>query len=64
MILVFVLATKKLVLSDNMFNVLYDGRKIYQNLSYEECSEILQDLAEEYYENDQYDPDLIELEEV
>jgi hypothetical protein len=45
-----------------MFNILYDGRKIYQNLSYEECSDILQELAEKYYEDDTYNPELIELE--
>ena len=47
------------------YNILYDGRKIYQSLSYEECFEILQDFSEEYYEQDSdIDVNLIELEEI
>jgi hypothetical protein len=44
-------------------NILYKGRKIYQDLTYEECVDILQDLAEQYYEDGEYDPNEIELEE-
>jgi hypothetical protein len=44
-------------------NILYKGRKIYQDLTYEECVDILQELSEEYYENGEYDPNEIELEE-
>lgn len=47
------------------YNILYNGRKIYQSLSYEECFEILQDFSEEYYEQDSdIDVNLIELEEI
>lgn len=47
------------------YNILYNGRKIYQSLSYEECLEILQDFSEEYYESDSdIDVNLIELEEI
>ena len=67
-ILVFVLGMKKLE-SSKRFNVLYAGRKIYSSLSHEECLEVLQDLADQYYESpsegkDTFDANLIEMEEI
>jgi hypothetical protein len=47
-----------------MFNILYKGRKIYTNLSYEETTEILDELSEKYYNSKEYDPNEIDLEEV
>jgi len=46
------------------YNVLYKGRKIYQNLSVEECTEVLQELSESFYSEEFIDPNLIELEEI
>jgi hypothetical protein len=47
------------------FNVLYNGRKIYQDLSYEECVECLDEIAESYYSTEEtFDPTLLELEEI
>ena len=46
------------------YNVLYKGRKIYLNLSPEECTEVLQDLAEKFHSGDDINPNLIELEEI
>lgn len=46
------------------YNVLYKGRKIYVNLTAEECSEVLQDFAERFYSDEDVDPNLIELEEI
>ena len=46
------------------FNVLYHGRKIYQNLSAEECTEVLQELSERFFSEKDFDPNLIELEEI
>ena len=46
------------------YNVLYKGRKIYMNLSAEECTEILQDLSESYFSGETIEPELIELEEI
>ena len=46
------------------FNILYKGRKIYQDLSYEECVEVLDNLSQEYYQNEEYDVNEIELEEI
>ena len=56
---------RKLVLSKNkLYNVLYKGRKIYTNLTAEECSEILQDFSESFFSGELIDPELIELEEI
>jgi len=46
------------------YNVLYKGRKIYMNLTAEECGEILQDFAERFYSGEDIDSNLIELEEI
>jgi hypothetical protein len=46
-----------------LYNLLYKGRKIYMNLTAEECSEVLQELSESYYSEDKIDPTLIEMEE-
>jgi hypothetical protein len=46
------------------YNVLYKGRKIYMNLSAEECTEVLQDFAERFYSGEDTDPSLIEMEEI
>jgi hypothetical protein len=46
------------------FNILYKGRKIYQDLSYEECTEVLESLSQNFYESNDYNPNEIELEEI
>jgi hypothetical protein len=46
------------------YNLLYKGRKIYANLTTEDCSEILQDLSERFYSGEDIDPSLIEMEEI
>ncbi len=46
------------------FNVLYDGRKIYKDLSAEECTEVLQELSERFYSDEEFDLSLIEMEEI
>ena len=46
------------------FNVLYKGRKIYTDLSAEECTEVLQDFSERFYSGEDVDPELIEMEEI
>jgi len=46
------------------YNLLYKGRKIYTNLSMEDCTEILQDFSERFYSGkEDIDPSLIEMEE-
>jgi hypothetical protein len=46
------------------FNVLYNGRKIYKDLSAEECTEVLQELSERFYSDQEFDLSLIEMEEI
>ena len=46
------------------FNVLYKGRKIYSDLSAEECSEVLQDFSERFYSGEDINPNEIEMEEI
>ena len=49
---------------EKTYNLLYKGRKIYKDLSAEDCSEILQDLSERFYSGEDIDPNLIEMEEI
>ena len=46
------------------YNVLYKGRRIYTNLNAEECTEVLQDLSERFYSDEEFDITLIEMEEI
>ncbi len=46
------------------YNLLYKGRKIYLNLTAEECSEILQEFSERYFSGEDIDPNEIEMEEI
>jgi hypothetical protein len=46
------------------YNVLYKGRKIYMNLTMEDCSEILEDFSERFYSGEKIDLNLFELEEI
>ena len=46
------------------YNILYKGRKIYKNLSAEECTEVLQDFSERFYSGEDIDPTEIEMEEI
>ena len=49
---------------EKTYNLLYKGRKIYTNLSIEDCTEILQDFSERYFSGEDIDPNLIEMEEI
>jgi hypothetical protein len=51
-------------MADQLYNILYKGRKIYVNLSIDETTEVLQDLSESFFSGDDIDPNLIELEEI
>jgi hypothetical protein len=46
-----------------MFNILYKGEVIHQNLSHEEVAEILDELSEKYYNTGEYNSNDIKLEE-
>ena len=49
---------------EKTYNLLYKGRKIYTNLTMEDCSEIIQDFSERYFSDESIDPNLLELEEI
>jgi hypothetical protein len=49
---------------ERTYNLLYKGRKIYMNLSVDECTEILQDFSERFYSGEEIDLNLLELEEI
>lgn len=46
-----------------MVNIYYKGRKIYSDVSHEECADILHEMAIESYEGKDIDLDEIEIEE-
>lgn len=46
------------------YDILYQGRRIYQNLTMEDCSEVLEDFSRRYYSGEDIDPNLIEVEEI
>ena len=46
------------------FNILYKGRVIYKDLSYEKSTEVLDELAEKFYNEGEFDPEFLELEAI
>ncbi len=46
------------------YNLLYKGRKIYTNLTMEDCSEILQEFSERFYSEENIDLNELEMEEI
>jgi hypothetical protein len=49
---------------EKSYNLLYKGRKIYTNLTMEDCSEILQNFSERFYSGEDVDPNELEMEEI
>ena len=65
MTLAFESDTKKHELSEKMkevYNILCNGRKIYSNLSEEEYFNVMEDLADEFYQTGSPNPNEIETE--
>jgi hypothetical protein len=46
------------------YDILYKGRRIYKHLSAEECTEVLQDFSEKYYEGEKIDLNELIVEEI
>ena len=46
------------------FNILYDGEVLHKALSYEKSTEVLDELAQKFYNEGEFNPELLELEEV
>ena len=51
-------------MKEKLYNLLYKGRKIYANLTMEDCSEILQDFSERYFSGEDINPNELEMEEI
>jgi hypothetical protein len=51
-------------MKEKLYNLLYKGRKIYTNLTTDECGEILQDFSEQFYVGEDVDPNELEMEEI
>lgn len=49
---------------EKSYNLLYKGRKIYTNLTIDECSEILENFSERFYSGEDVDPNELEMEEI
>ena len=47
-----------------LYNLLYKGRKIYSNLTMEDCSEILENFSERFYSGEDINPNELEMEEI
>ena len=47
-----------------LYNLLYKGRKIYSNLTMEDCSEILENFSERFYSGEDINPNELEIEEI
>jgi hypothetical protein len=47
-----------------LYNLLYEGRKIYTNLTMEDCSEILENFSERFYSGEDVNLNELELEEI
>ena len=47
-----------------LYNLLYEGRKIYTNLTMEDCSEILENFSERFYSGEDVNPNKLEMEEI
>jgi (2Fe-2S) ferredoxin len=46
-----------------MFDIVYRGRVLYRNLTHEECAEILEELSQRYYEDEEFNVNELELRE-
>ena len=49
---------------EKSYNLLYKGRKIYLNLTMEDCSEILENFSERFYSGEDVNPNELEMEEI
>ena len=46
------------------YNILYKGERLHSDLSLDECLDIMTDMSLDFYKDDKYDPNEIELEEI
>jgi hypothetical protein len=48
---------------EKTYDILYKGRRIYKDLTIENCSEVFEDLSQRYYLGEDIDLELLEMEE-
>jgi hypothetical protein len=53
---------KKQESSDSKVTIYYEGEILYKDLTYDETTEMLDEMASQFYDNNAYDPNKIELE--
>lgn len=49
-------------MTEKLYNICYNGRALYQNVTLEDSTEILQELSERFFSGEDIDPNLISLE--
>jgi (2Fe-2S) ferredoxin len=49
-------------MEEKRYNLCYNGRALYQNLTLEDASEVIQDFADKFYAGEDIDPSLLYLE--
>ena len=47
-----------------MYRILYNGEEVYTDLSYDEVSDIIEEIASRYFNGELIDPTKIQLEEI
>ena len=47
-----------------MYRILYNGEEVYTDLSYDEVSDIIEEIASRYFDGELIDPTKIQLEEI
>ena len=49
---------------ETLYNICYNGEVLFQRITLEESTEVLQDLSERYYEGEPINPSFITLEPI
>jgi hypothetical protein len=49
---------------ETLYNICYNGEVLFQGITLEESTEVLQDLSERYYEGEPINPSFISLEPI
>ena len=48
-------------MAEKLYNILYNNIELYQNMTLEDCTEILQEFSDRFFSGEDIDPNLIEL---
>ena len=50
------------LMTEKLYNICYNGRALYQSMTLEDCTEVLQEFSERFFSGEDIDPNLISLE--